>query len=72
MRIAETSDDDATQGAGHKAQAIGQKGREQRDGFILSRKKLFGDNTGHIGIDSKIIPFQHIADDSRNGCFFVF
>lgn len=61
--VAEPADDDPAERARHEAEAIGEKGRQQRRYLVLRREEFLGDGGGDIRIHGKVVPFENVADD---------
>src|SRR4029077_17585880 len=60
--ISDAPKKEAPEGAGHKAESISKEGCQQASDRIALRKEVLCYVDGNIGIDRKVVPFEHIAD----------
>ena len=65
FRIADSADDDAAKGTHDETHAERGEGREQRGNVVSGRKEVLGDDRRQVSVDCKVVPLEHVADDSR-------
>jgi hypothetical protein len=59
------ADQGAPDGSHHIAQREHAEGGKKLGDRILVREEVAADRGGEIAVDSKIVPFEHIADEAR-------